>query len=65
MTEEQLRLECLKLAHSHGLPVTEVLAKAKSYEEFVAGKPAAKQDSPEKVQGPKKQKKDGSAALFE
>lgn len=64
MTEEQLRLECLKLAHTHGLPVVEVLSKAKEYEAFVTGKLAAKPDSPDKAQGPKR-KKDGNPSLFD
>ena len=34
---ETTRLECLKLAHTHGLEAKHVLERAKEYETFVTG----------------------------
>lgn len=35
--DQEIRLACLKLAHSHGLEVRHILDKAKQYEGFVTG----------------------------
>lgn len=32
---QQLRLECLRLAHTHGITPTEVLGKAEMYVKFI------------------------------
>lgn len=34
---ETIRLECLKLAHTHGLEAKHVLERAKEYETYVNG----------------------------
>lgn len=35
MTKDEVRLECLKLAHTHGREAVEVIARARNYESFV------------------------------
>lgn len=37
MTKDELRLECLKLAHTHGRDPDQVIDRAEKYEAFVAG----------------------------
>jgi hypothetical protein len=39
MTKDELRLECLKLAHAHGREPQEVVARAKEYEAYVSTDP--------------------------
>lgn len=37
MSPEQIRLECLRLAHRHDRQPSEVIVTAKEYEAFVSG----------------------------
>ena len=48
MTLEEIRIECLKLAHRHDREAAQVVEHAKVYEKFVAGDsiPEVKQGRP-------------------
>lgn len=45
MTPEEIRIECLKLAHRHDRESAHVVATASEYEKFVTGD-SSKQDAP-------------------
>jgi len=37
MTTEEIRIECLKIAHAHGRSNAEVVERARVFEQYVAG----------------------------
>lgn len=41
MTKDELRLECLKLAHTHGREPAQVIERAKAYEAYLTVDPTA------------------------
>lgn len=52
----QLRLECLRLAHTHGLTINEVLGKAETYVKFVTAPVEVAKPVPASVPVEKSQK---------
>ena len=52
MLRTEIRLECLKLAHTHGREIAEVVGRASEYEKFVLGEETASEvtETPEPLQ---------------
>jgi len=40
MTTEEIRIECLKIAHAHGRSNAEVVERARAFEQYVVGENA-------------------------
>jgi hypothetical protein len=52
----EIRLECLKLAHTHGRGEAEVIGRAKIYEEYLLGQEGKSSDKNSKGEASKAQK---------
>lgn len=62
MERTEIRLECLKLAHSLGRDPAEAIGRAKIYEEYIVGqKDEAEKKAPQKPF----QKKSGNSSILD
>lgn len=54
MTTEEMRIECLRIAHSHGLSNEQVVERAKAFESFIKGDAKVSASAPATLSMPRK-----------